>query len=61
MYQNQLIDAVLTHANELIAFDIVEFNPTKDPDRKTEQIALNILAKMTSTLDDFKEESEATS
>ena len=58
----ELIDAVLTHIDDICAFDIVEFNPTKDPERKTEQIALNILAKMTSTIDDYEpKENEATS
>ncbi len=54
----ELIDAILTHARELAGFDLVEFNPTKDPDRKTEQIALNILAKMVSTIDELKDDEE---
>ncbi len=54
----ELIDAILTHAHELTSFDVVEFNPTKDPDRKTEQIALNILAKTVSTLDEIPDEEE---
>ena len=58
----ELIDAILTHIDDICAFDIVEFNPTKDPERKTEQIALNILAKMTSTIDEYEpKENEATS
>ena len=30
---------------KITSFDLVEFNPTRDVERKTEQIAVNILAK----------------
>ncbi len=53
----ELIDSILAHARSLTSFDLVEFNPTKDPERKTEQISLNILAKVVSFLDELKEES----
>ena len=31
---------------DIISYDIVEFNPLRDENRKTEQIALNILAQI---------------
>ena len=37
---------IITHMNEVLSFDLVEFNPLRDIDRKTEQIALNILAQV---------------
>ena len=32
--------------NDIVSFDLVEFNPLRDQDRKTEQIALNILTQI---------------
>lgn len=37
---------LVNHMKEIISFDLVEFNPLRDIDRKTEQIALNILAQI---------------
>ena len=37
---------LIKHMNEIVSFDLVEFNPLRDQDRKTEQIALNILTQM---------------
>jgi len=34
------------HINEIISYDLVDFNPLRDVDRKTEQIAVNALAQM---------------
>ena len=39
-------DYLIKHMNEIVSFDLVEFNPLRDEDRKTEQIALNILAQI---------------
>ena len=39
-------DYLVKHMNEIVSFDLVEFNPLRDEDRKTEQIALNILAQI---------------
>ena len=36
------------HMDKILSFDLVEFNPLRDVDRKTEQIALNILTQMIS-------------
>ena len=37
---------LVRHMNEILSFDLVEFNPLRDQDRKTEQIALNILTQI---------------
>ena len=37
---------IVKHFSEVVSFDLVEFNPLRDIDRKTEQIALNILAQI---------------
>ncbi len=38
---------IIKHMKEVLSFDLVEFNPLRDVNRKTEQIALNILAQIT--------------
>lgn len=40
-----ILNAILKHIDKITAFDLVEFNPERDSNRKTEQIAVNILAK----------------
>ena len=37
---------LVKHINDILSFDLVEFNPLRDINRKTEQIALNILAQI---------------
>lgn len=37
---------LVKHINDIVSFDLVEFNPLRDVDRKTEQIGLNILAQI---------------
>lgn len=37
---------IIAHMKDIISYDIVEFNPLRDENRKTEQIALNILAQI---------------
>ena len=37
---------LVKHINEILSFDLVEFNPLRDQDRKTEQIALCILTQI---------------
>ena len=37
---------LINHIDDIVSFDLVEFNPLRDIDRKTEQIGLNILAQM---------------
>lgn len=37
---------IIKHIDEVVSFDLMEFNPLRDQNRKTEQIALNILAQI---------------
>ena len=37
---------LVNHMKDIISFDLVEFNPLRDIERKTEQIALNILEQI---------------
>ena len=37
---------IVKNMQDILSFDLVEFNPLRDIDRKTEQIALNILAQI---------------
>lgn len=37
---------ILKNINQVLSYDLVEFNPLRDIDRKTEQIALNLLAQI---------------
>lgn len=39
-------ELIMKHLNQVVSYDLVEFNPLRDQDRKTEQIALNLLAQM---------------
>ena len=42
----QINEYLVKHFQDILSFDLVEFNPLRDIDRKTEQIALNILAQI---------------
>ena len=42
----QINEYLVKHIDNILSFDLVEFNPLRDIDRKTEQIALNILAQI---------------
>lgn len=37
---------LVKHIKDILSFDLVEFNPLRDVDRKTEQIALNIVTQI---------------
>ena len=39
-------DAIVDNIEDVVGYDLVEFNPLKDENRKTEQIAVNLLAKV---------------
>lgn len=41
----EILNYILTQIEKLTALDLTEFNPLRDPTRKTEQIAVNLLAK----------------
>ena len=49
-----ILEAVLKHVNDISSMDIVEFNPLRDEDRKTEQIALNLLARTVQVVEEKK-------
>jgi arginase len=42
----QINEYLVKNIKDILSFDLVEFNPLRDIDRKTEQIALNILAQI---------------
>jgi arginase len=37
---------VINHFDHVVSYDLVEYNPLRDIDRKTEQIAINIIAQI---------------
>ncbi len=45
------VDCILKNIEKVTSFDLLEFNPTYDQNRKTEQIAVNILAKVIMSCD----------
>ena len=42
----QINEYIINHMKDVLSYDLVEFNPLRDVNRKTEQIALNILAQV---------------
>lgn len=42
---------IMKHIDKIVSYDLVEFNPLRDKDRKTEQIALNLLAQIIKTVE----------
>ena len=46
-----LYQYILNHLENVSSFDLVELNPLRDTERKTEQIALNILANLIKKID----------
>ena len=42
----QINEYIIRHMQSVLSYDLVEFNPLRDVDRKTEQIALNLLAQV---------------
>lgn len=49
-----LLQEVLNHINDITSFDIVEFNPLRDINRKTEQIAVNTIARVVQKVEKVK-------
>lgn len=45
-----ITDEVLKYKDKIKSWDLVEFNPLKDEDKKTEKIAINILEKVISNI-----------
>lgn len=42
----EIVDEILKYIDKIKSFDLVEFNPSKDLEHKTENIILNILSKL---------------
>lgn len=39
-------ELIIKHIDQVVSYDLVEFNPLRDQERKTEQIAVNLLAQI---------------
>ena len=50
----QINEYLVKHMKDILSFDLVEFNPLRDIDRKTEQIAVNILAQIIKAVENKK-------
>lgn len=50
----KILSSVLTHVNDITSFDLVEFNPMRDENRKTEQIAINMIARVVQKIEKYK-------
>ena len=51
----EICDYIIDKFDTVSSFDLVELNPLRDIDRKTEQIALNILAKVITKVNSLPE------
>ena len=47
-------ECIIKHMKEVVSFDLVEFNPLRDQERKTEQIAINILSQIITAAEEKK-------
>ncbi len=47
-------EVILNHLDQVTSYDLVEFNPLRDKDRKTEQIAVNILAQTIRAVENYQ-------
>jgi arginase family enzyme len=45
---------IVTNIKDVLSYDLVEFNPLRDINRKTEQIALNLLAQIIKAVENKK-------
>lgn len=50
----KILNELLNNINVIESFDIVELNPLRDTNRKTEQVALNILANTVQKIEKYK-------
>ena len=50
----KILNELLNRIHVIESFDIVELNPLRDIDRKTEQVALNILANTIQKVEKYK-------
>ena len=51
----KLNDEVLKYFDKVNGYDLVELNPLRDSNRKTEQIALNLLFKVIKKVEELKD------
>ena len=51
----EICDYIIEHFDKVSSYDLVELNPLRDVSRKTEQIALNILAKTINRVNELPE------
>lgn len=51
----QICDYIIEHFDKVSSYDLVELNPLRDQNRKTEQIAVNILAKTLKAIEKLPE------
>lgn len=51
----EICDYIIEHFDKVTSYDIVELNPLRDVSRKTEQIALNILAKTINKINELED------
>lgn len=51
----EICDTIIENFDKVSSFDLVELNPLRDVNRKTEQIALNILAKTIKKIEQLPE------
>ena len=47
-------EKIMKHLDQVVSYDLVEFNPLRDQDRKTEQIAINLLAQIIRAVENLK-------
>lgn len=50
----QITESIVAHMKDIVSFDLVEFNPLRDQERKTEQIAINILSEIITAAEEKK-------
>ena len=51
----EICDYIIENFDKVISYDLVELNPLRDVNRKTEQVALNILAKTINRVNELPE------
>ena len=47
----QISEFIMKNIEDIVSYDLVEFNPLRDQNRKTEQIAVNLLAQILKALE----------
>ena len=51
----EICDYIIENFDKVSSYDLVELNPLRDVNRKTEQVALNILAKTINRVNELPE------